>query len=99
MTLSKGDLGAYKNSKLVSTHTNPMSFGKNLRMVDRVYQNSDRDTQAFLRKMLLMRMNEAKAMIHSKQYTSGEKSVIRSNNVALENMWERWKMTTEEYES
>jgi len=98
MSLDKTSLATYKDKKLVSTHTNPMSFGKNIRMIDRAYQNADRDTQAFLRKMLIMRLNESKAMVRSRQYTPGEKSVIRSNRVALEDVWERWKENTAGYE-
>jgi hypothetical protein len=98
MSLDKRSLAVYKDSKLVSTHTNPMSFGKNLRMINRVYNSSDRDTQAFLRKMLLMRMNESRAMVQSRQYTPGEKSIIKSNRIALEDVWERWKQNTAGYE-
>jgi len=99
MTLEKTSLATYKKTKLASTHTNPMTFGKNLRMVDRVYQDADRDTQAFLRKMLLIRMNESKAMGRSRQYTKGEKSVIKSNRLALESVWDRWKLDTARYEA
>jgi len=88
----------FKESKLSSTHNNPMSFGRNMRMIDRVYHSSDRDTQAFLRKMVLMRMNESKAMMRSPQYNKGEKSIIKSNQIALDNMWERWKEDTAGYE-
>lgn len=98
MTLDKTSLATYKDSKLASTHSNPMSFGKSLRMIDKVYKSSDRDTQAFLRKMMIMRMNEARGMVKSRKYTAGEKSVIRSNRVALEDVWERWKLDTARYE-
>jgi hypothetical protein len=98
MTLKSTVASKFKDTKMVSTHSNPMSFGKNMRMIDRVYHSSDRDTQAFLRKMVLMRMNESKAMMKSSQYNKGEKSVIKSNQIALENMWEKWKDETAVYE-
>jgi hypothetical protein len=98
MTLGNKKLPYVKESKLPSAHTNPMTFGRNLRVVDRVYHGSDRDTHAFLRKMMLMRMNEAKAMLGSSRYTLGEKRIIRSNKLALENMWSTWKDETAVYE-
>ena len=98
MTLDRTSLATYKDKKLSSTHTNPMTFGRNLRVIDKAYQNADRDTQAFLRKMMIMRLNESRAMVRSHQYTPGEKSMIKSNRIALENVWERWKESTAEYE-
>ena len=90
MTLENKKIHLLRESRVPSTHTNPMTFGKNLRMVDRIYENSDRDTQAFLRKVMLARMNEAKAMVASPQYNKGEKSVIKSNRLAMEDIWQKW---------
>lgn len=91
MTLENKGVEVFKRkSKIPSSFKNPLTFGRELRMADRIYDNSDRDFQAFMRKTMLSRMNESEAMLKSPQYTTEEKKIIKSNSLAMKDLWDRW---------
>lgn len=100
MSLETRNLKAFKKkSKMPSVSNDPMSFGRELRVVNKIYHESDRDVQAFLRKMMIIRLNESKGMMKSPQYTKEEKEIIKSNQLALDDMWKRWNEEMAVYEN
>jgi len=93
MTLEKNKVyRQFSNTTgIVSVSTGTTKFGRNLRRADKTYRESPRDVQVFMRRLLLDRISEGKAMLSTKKMSSDERVLVKAHISAYKTMWDGWQ--------
>jgi hypothetical protein len=96
MTISTKNLSRFKKVA-PTTSLNNMTFKRKMNQLTNVYLNSDRDKQAFLRKMILIRVEDSGKKLKDPMVSSEEKERIRENLKEYHRTLSSWAGKTSKY--
>jgi hypothetical protein len=98
MTLATKNLSRFKSGTVPITTLNATTFKRKTKKLDLLYDKVDRDTQSFLRKMVMIRIADSEKLLKSGMTGTEEKARIRVNKVAYRNLLNKWIEHTDLYE-
>lgn len=98
MTIATKNLSRFKDGTVPTTSLNATTFKRKMSNLDNLYDNVDRDKQAFLRKMVMIRMADSEKSLRSGMVGVEEKTRIRANKAAYRSLLNKWVEHTDLYE-